>query len=159
MLSEAAKARATHRGPGAWGFLFAHHWSGQLDRCYLAWLGKRPVWFCARCSGLYPSLLVVLTAQLLWMIPPGWWDFPWLYLLVLPAVVDWAAQRLGRHAASNCVRTFTGAFLGISLGRTVFLNMIQPANSLVVIQLAGFAIVVALVELSVRYKLYQSRAG
>ena len=58
MPSEAAKARAVRRGPGAWGFLLAYHWPDQLDRCYQAWIGKRPVWFCSRCTGLYPVLFL-----------------------------------------------------------------------------------------------------
>lgn len=150
MLSEAAKARAIRRGPGALGFLLAHHWPGQLDRCYQTWLGGRPVWFCARCVGLYPALFAVLAAQLVVRIPVGWWDLPWLYLLAVPAVVDWTLQRLGVRTSGNGVRTFTGVLLGVALGRSIFLNMIEPANLLVVIQLAGLAAVVMLVELSVR---------
>ena len=71
MMSEAAKARAVRRGPGAWGFLLAHHWPDQLDRCYQAWIANRPVWFCSRCCGVYPALFAALVVQLLVDISRG----------------------------------------------------------------------------------------
>jgi uncharacterized membrane protein len=146
MPSEAAKARAVRRGPGAWGFLLAHHWSGQLDRCYQAWIGKRPVWFCSRCCGVYPVLFVILALQLSIDIPRGFWDLPWLFLLPVPALVDWALGRLGLRPGTNRGRTFWGMFLGASLGRMIYLNMIDPANTLVVIQIASLVGVLVLVE-------------
>ena len=86
MLSEAAQARALNRGPGFLGFLVAHHGARELDRCYLNWWGERPVWVCARCLGLYPALLLVLTGLLLCGGSLGWWDLPWLFVLPLPAI-------------------------------------------------------------------------
>lgn len=157
MSSKAAKARAVSRGPGAWGFLLAHHWPGHLDRCYRVWLGERPVWFCSRCSGLYPVLFVILVVQLIWRIAPGWWDVIWLYVVPLPAIVDWATQRLGKRSGTNRKRTLTGALLGLSLGRTVYLNMILPANTPVVVQLAALAVIVILVEMTARFILNRSR--
>ena len=146
MQSAAAKARAVSRGPGAWGFLLAHHLSGQLDRCYQTWIGRRPVWFCSRCCGVYPVLFLVLALQLFFNIPGGWWDLLWLYLLPLPPLLDWALGRLGIRPGTNRGRTFFGMFLGASLGRMVYLNMIDPANTLVVIQIAAFTGVLLLVE-------------
>ena len=146
MPSEVAKARAVRRGPGAWGFLLAHHWSDQLDRCYQTWIGRRPVWFCSRCCGLYPVLFLVLALQLFLSIPRGWWDWLWLFVLPLPALLDWALGRLDIRPGTNRGRTFWGAFLGASLGRMVYLNMIDPATTLVVIQIASFAGVLLLVE-------------
>jgi uncharacterized membrane protein len=148
MPSEAAKARAVSRGPGAWGFLLAHHWPDQLDRCYQTWIGRRPVWFCARCCGVYPALFLVLAVQLFVTISRGWWDWLWLLLLPLPALLDWALGRLGIRAGTNRGRTFWGMFLGASLGRMVYLNMIDPANRLVLIQIASLVGVVLLVELA-----------
>lgn len=146
MPSNAAKARAVSRGPGAWGFLLAHHWSGQLDRCYQTWIGRRPVWFCSRCCGVYPALFLVLALQLFFNIPRGWWDLLWLYLLPLPPLLDWALGRLDIRPGTNRGRTFLGMLLGASLGRMVYLNMIDPANTLVVIQIAAFTGVLLLVE-------------
>jgi hypothetical protein len=123
MSSEAAKARAVRRGPGAWGFLLAHHWPDQLDRCYQAWIGK---------------LLFVLPA---------------------PALVDWALGRLGIRPGSNRGRTFWGMFLGASLGRMIYLNMIDPANTLVVIQIAALVGVLVLVESARPFVIRRREAG
>jgi len=156
MPSEAAKARAVRRGPGAWGFLLAHHWSGQLDRCYQTWIGRHPVWFCSRCTGLYPVLFAVLALQLIFSVPRGWWDLAWLFALPVPALVDWALGRLGIRPGSNRGRTFWGMSLGASLARMIYLNMIDPATTLVVIQIAVLAGVLLLVE-SVRPILIRRR--
>jgi uncharacterized membrane protein len=159
MPSEAAKSRAVRRGPGAWGFLLAHHWSGQLDRCYQTWIGKRPVWFCSRCTGLYPVLFVVLALQLLVLVPRGFWDLPWLFLLPVPALVDWALGRLDIRPGSNRGRTFWGMFLGASLARMIYLNMIDPANTLVVIQIAVLVGVLVLVEFARPFVIRRREAG
>jgi uncharacterized membrane protein len=159
MSSEAAKARAVRRGPGAWGFLLAHHWPDQLDRCYQAWIGKRPVWFCSRCTGLYPVLFAVLVLQLLVGIPRGWWDLLLLFVLPAPALVDWALGRLGIRPGSNRGRTFWGMFLGASLGRMIYLNMIDPANTLVVIQIAALVGVLVLVESARPFVIRRREAG
>lgn len=146
MPSDAAKARAVRRGPGALGFLLAHHWPGQLDRCYLAFIGRRPVWFCARCCGVYPVLFLVLAVQLIAGVPRGWWDLVWLFALPVPALSDWALACLGVRPGTNRGRTLWGMLLGASLARMVYLNMIAPADTLVVIQIAsltGFALLVA----------------
>ena len=105
MPSEAAKARAVRRGPGAWGFLLSHHWSHQLDRCYQTFIGRRPVWFCSRCTGIYPVLFLVLVLQLVFEVPRGWWDWPWLFLLPVPALLDWTLGRLDIRPGSNRGRT------------------------------------------------------
>jgi len=150
--SEAARARALARGPGFWGFLIAHHWPGQLERCYQVWLGRKPVWFCARCTGLYPVLAVVLVLLLLGHPPPGRLDLIWLLVLPLPAVVDWARSRLTGWPGSNWLRSFTGALLGVSLARTVQLNMVEPAHHLVLIQLASLCVVVLGIEIWARLR-------
>ena len=159
MPSEVAKARAVRRGPGAWGFLLAHHWSDQLDRCYRAFIGNRPVWFCSRCAGLYPVLFAVLALQFFVGIPRGWWDLLWLFILPIPALLDWALGRLGIRPGSNFGRTFWGAFLGASLARMIYLNMIDPANTLVVIQIAALVGVLVLVESARPFVIRRREAG
>lgn len=144
--SDAARERAVRRGPGALGFLLAHHVPPHLDRCYLCWLGRRPVWWCARCLGMYPALLLVLAIQLIVRPVVGWWDALWLFGLATPAVVDWALFRLAGRPGTNRVRTLTGVLLGFSLGRTVYLNMVAPANLLVVTHLALLVVSIAVLE-------------
>lgn len=140
-------------GPGHWGFLLAHHFASELDRCWQVRLAGRRLWICARCSGLYPALLIVLVLQLLWPIPRGAWDVAWLGLPGWPALIDWARHRLGRPSWGNVPRAISGAFLGSSLARTVYLNMIAPFCRPVVIQLLGLALFVLLVEVVRQWRL------
>lgn len=151
-MSEAARARALARGPGFWGFLLAHHWPGQLQRCYQFWLGRRPIWFCARCTGLYPVLALVLIALLSVRPAPGRLDLIWLFVLPLPALVDWARSRLTPWSGINWLRSLTGALLGVSLARTVQLNMVEPGHWLVVAQLGALVAIVLGVELRARLR-------
>lgn len=140
--------------PGRWGFLLAHHFADELDRCWRINLAGRRVWICARCSGLYPALLVVLVLQLLWPVPRGAWDIVWLGLPGWPALVDWARHRLGRSSRwGNGWRSLSGVLLGVSLSRTVYLNMIAPFCLPVVLQLLGLAVFVLLVEVIRHWRL------
>ena len=152
MPSEAARARALQRGPGAWGFLLAHHGPKNLERCYRFWIANRPFWLCARCLGVYPMLAVVFVMQCAIPVPEGWWDIPWLFLLPIPALVDWGLARLGRRTGSNPGRTITGAVLGLSLGRSIYLNMIRPARALVVWHFGMLVAVVVLLETWARWR-------
>ena len=158
-ISEAARTRALERGPGFWGFLAAHHWPGQLERCYQVWLGRRPIWLCARCTGLYPVLGLVLALLLVHLPETGWWDLIWLLALPIPALVDWARSRLTGRAGTNWVRSLTGALLGVSLARTVQLNMVAPAYWLVVLQLGALVAVAATVEAWARWRAARAAGG
>jgi uncharacterized membrane protein len=151
MRSEAARVRALKRGPGAGGFLLAHHGPGHLDRCYQVWLGRKPIWLCARCVGVYPVLLAMLSVQLVAGYPPSSLDWLWLFVFPLPALVDWFLARLGFRPGNNVGRTATGVLLGLSLGRMIYLNMIEPFQSLVLVQLTALTGVVVLVELVARW--------
>jgi uncharacterized membrane protein len=150
--SEAARARALARGPGLVGFLLAHHWPGQLDRCYRFRLGAKPVWVCARCLGVYPVMVALVVALLALRPPLGWWDWPWLYGLPLPALVDWAYSRLTGKPGYNWLRTVVGVFLGIGLARMVQINMLSPAHPLVLVQLGMLSGVALSVELLARLR-------
>jgi len=147
MASEDARARARRRGPGKWGFLLAHHWSEQLDRCYLIWLGTHPVWLCARCTGVYPVLFLVLAAQIIHPLALSNWDLLFLFVLPWPALIDWALARLTRRPGSNRWRTITGVVLGISLGRMIYLHLVNPFQTLVILQLLLLSGIVGTVEL------------
>lgn len=152
MVSEAAKVRALKRGPGFAGFLLAHHFPPSLGRCYQLWLGHRPIWICARCAGLLPVLLASLGLQLAWPVPAGFWDWPWLFALPVPAFVDWGRGRLCQVQGSNLARTLTGAVLGLSLGRTAFLHALEPFRPLVLAQLSLLALAVLGVEIGARWR-------
>jgi len=94
-------------------YLLAHHPPDERDRCHAVGVGDRPVYLCARCSGVYPgiaagvALFATKTAPALW---------PWLVLLPAPALVDWAATATGDRRGHNAVRTGTGTLLGLAYG-------------------------------------------
>ena len=142
--------RALVRGPGFWGFFLAHHYSQQLDRCYLAWFRGRPVWFCARCVGLYPTLILVLLILIGVDVEEGPWDIFWVYLTPLPALVDWSRSRILGRLGSNRLRTMTGVLLGLGLARTIFLNMKNPAHWLLISQVGAMVFFSVFVELLAR---------
>ena len=116
-------------------YVLAHHRVDQGERCVWVPLGQaRRVAVCARCLALYPALFATLSAQLALgprSIGPLDW---WIGLLgAAPALVDWGLGRLG-HRGSNVVRLATGALLGVALGRTLSLQMVDPANEVFWVQ-------------------------
>jgi uncharacterized membrane protein len=85
---------------------------------------------CARCTGIYPVMLVLLAMQLFsseWeialrgratpMLDLAWTD-PWLVLLLpLPAVAEFLLEQAGRIKGTNALRILTGIPLGIAMSR------------------------------------------
>lgn len=130
VLSQAARERALRRGPGLRGFLLAHHGVDQLSRCYQVWLGDSPVWFCSRCVGLYPAMLVSLGLQIAFRWPAACWEAIWMGGVSLPALWDWAAYRLDGDPGTNLRRTWSGALLGLALGRSAGLHGMSPFHLL-----------------------------
>jgi hypothetical protein len=132
------------------GFWLAHHQAHQLSRCYQVWWGERPVWLCARCAGLYPALLLGLGAQLVGRWPAADWEALWLGAASLPALWDWAEARLGGSPGNNPRRTWTGALLGLALGRSAGLHGLSPFHPLAWGHLGMLCMVVVGVELVAR---------
>lgn len=62
---------------------------------------------CARCTGLLAGLVVGIPAGLLYR-PPAWA----LALMLLPMLLDGAAQRLTRYESGNRRRLLTGVLFG-----------------------------------------------
>lgn len=91
----------------------SHHWPDQADRCVE--VGGRFV--CRRCAVLYPVSLVV---AMLFGIGAGWperWD-PWfLWLLPLPAAVEFIGEQLRwwEHAPRRLVAVTL--LLAVACGR------------------------------------------
>lgn len=104
-------------------FWLSHHGPDELDRCYH--VGAFHV--CARCLGTYPVLLLAIVLQARLRAPLSWsWDLAFCVAMVLPATLDWAYGRFFPHRFSNLWRSFTGALLGIGLGRSLFIHFQQP---------------------------------
>ena len=97
--------------------LLSHHPADKLHLCYRLKLGSREVFFCARCSGLFPAMLAVLIAGQLTGPWPWWLEWLMLFLPPLPAFLDWGTSvATGKPERSNRLRMLTGAGLGTGLG-------------------------------------------
>lgn len=115
-------------------FWLSHHHADELDRCYR--FGQ--VHVCARCLGTYPILFATIAVQFALRAPLSHgWDLPVGVALVAPATLDWAFGRFHPHRFSNVWRTFTGALLGLGLGRSLFIHLQKPFPPVLLAQLLG----------------------
>lgn len=95
-------------------YLLSHHRPAEWDRCHALCVRGRTVRLCARCTGVYPGVLIGLV---LFATGSGRAAWPWIVgLLPAPALVDWAVTASGERSGRNAVRTATGALLGIAYG-------------------------------------------
>lgn len=96
-------------------YLWSHHQPGEWDRCHaLDVPGVRtPVRICARCTGVYPAILLALllvggdTLQVSPIL---------LAVLPFPALLDWGRSVFSGRSGSNVVRTLSGFSLGFGYG-------------------------------------------
>jgi uncharacterized membrane protein len=132
-----------------WRLLLAHHPPERFDRCFRV----AGIALCARCSGLYPALLLGLSA-LFWT--GGWPEQPWesevLVLLALPALLDWAYGLFVYRASGHGRRFLTGALLGLSLARVLHLHLLSPFGP-TVREVLGFLSAGAALALVLRLRL------
>ncbi len=98
---------------------------------------------CARCTGIYPLLLVLLVLQMFsaeWdlalrgraspMLDLAWTD-PWLVLAFpLPAVAEFLLEHTGRLRGTNALRIGTGLPLGIAMSRMFARYLADPFDPL-----------------------------
>lgn len=115
-------------------FWLSHHHPDELHRCYRV----GGVHLCARCLGTYPILFAALALELALDAPLSHpWDLPVGLALIAPATLDWAFGRFHPHRFPNPWRTFTGALLGLGLGRSLFIHLHKPFPVLLLAQLLG----------------------
>jgi uncharacterized membrane protein len=121
-------------------FWLSHHRFAERDRCFRL----AGVHLCSRCLATYPVIFAALTLQLHRPMAPlahpldGWI----LFALPLPALLDWALGQLTGWKGNNALRFVSGALLGISLGRALYIHIRHPGTPLVYaygLGLAGFA--------------------
>lgn len=98
-----------HNEHGIW---LSHHWSDDEDRC--AHIGGRMV--CRRCLVLYPVALVAAVAAAAGLRWPSAIDVALLWLLPLPAVMDFVADNLALVRHSPRRQVVVTALLGLALG-------------------------------------------
>ncbi|MXV61641.1 DUF2085 domain-containing protein [Natronorubrum sp. JWXQ-INN-674] len=99
-------------------YLLSHHLPSERDRCYSPTVFGRRIHLCARCTGIYPGILVALVAS---MFASGLAHSSTAALFVvlafpLPALVDWTITTFTERSGSNGVRTMTGVLLGYGYG-------------------------------------------
>lgn len=119
----------------------SHHRDDEAHRTYRVG-GVR---VCARCLGLYPVMGVGLVVQFVFAVPLELRaELGWTVLLFLPGLVDWAVGRFRPDLGRNAWRTLTGAMLGLSLARTLYVHVQRPFPPALQWQLAlaGGAVVV-----------------
>jgi uncharacterized membrane protein len=130
-------------------FLLSHHYERDFGRCVRVF----GLHLCARCLGLYPTLLAVIGVQIAVRAPlelPGdWWA---AFLLPLPAMVDWARGRFDPTTGTTLTRMGSGLLLGIGLGRTLYLHMRRPGFALTMAQLGVLLAIFLVVEILVRIR-------
>lgn len=95
-------------------YLLSHHEPDDWDRCHQPRVFGRQLRVCARCSGIYPGIILGLLAGNLGGVPLS--PVLILALFPLPALVDWSLSTFANRSGSNLVRTATGALLGFAYG-------------------------------------------
>jgi uncharacterized membrane protein len=99
----------------------SHHHGEGLSRCW----NIRGLRICARCSGLFPALLVTMGVEAFWPLPQPMWlplrlSLAFEVLLLVPGLWDVlrevSAPQSPEGLSSNGVRFASGAGLGIALG-------------------------------------------
>ncbi len=104
-------------------FWLTHHSPDAFNRC----VSLGPLRVCARCLGTYPTALIFLVWQWLrkdWQVHST--DVPWVALLALPALLDWAFGQFFAQRGNNAWRLLTGVGLGLAIGRAMFLHLREP---------------------------------
>ena len=95
-------------------------------------------------------LAAALVGLLHWRPPTGWIDWPWLFGLPLPALIDWGWSRWSGWPGKNWLRSLTGALLGVALARGLQLHFVSPGHRLALAQFAFLGAVAATVEIAAR---------
>jgi hypothetical protein len=104
----------------------SHHWPEDYHRC--SRLGWRHV--CRRCLVVYPTLVAVSVLALAGLRGPGSWE-PWVvWLLPLPATVEWCGEHLGRLRYSPRRNVALSAVAAVGVGVAFARYLERPADPL-----------------------------
>lgn len=95
-------------------YLLSHHVPAEYHRCYAPTLFGRRVHVCARCSGIYPGIVLGILATFL--APAILTGLALIAVLPLPALVEWTITSMTDRRGFNAARTATGGALGYAYG-------------------------------------------
>lgn len=95
-------------------YLLAHHQPAHWHHCYAPTVFGRRIRVCARCLGIYPGIILGILVFERGL--PADTRFLLIFLLPIPAVVDWTRTAFTARVGSNASRTLTGGLLGSAYG-------------------------------------------
>ncbi len=108
-----------------WKILLSHSDTDDLHRCILVSFGAARIHFCARCLGLYPSLLVGTAARLAGLELPEPADVALGLILPLVGASAWGLEQI-KPVGPNFFRVSSGVLLGLGLGWVLGLHLREP---------------------------------
>ena len=114
-------------------YLLSHHPPSEYDRCYSPQVFGRRLRLCARCSGIYPGIAAGVWVGLATGASAS---LLVLFLLPLPALLDWALTAFTDRNGRNAVRTATGALLGLGYALGLYRLLALGEISVVAVGLA-----------------------
>ena len=112
----------------------SHHWPEDHDRC----ISVRGRMVCRRCVVLYPIALLVVVVFGFWDVWPDGADDWVLWLLPLPAVIEFAGEHLGYlrpHAGRLIAVTVP---LAVACGRLYLRYIDEPTDELTLSVVGGY---------------------
>ncbi|WP_121822180.1 DUF2085 domain-containing protein [Halostella salina] len=122
-------------------FLLSHHAPEERDRCHELNFFSRQIYLCARCSGIYPGILLAL------MYPFQLASVPVIALLPLPALIDWAITSFGKTNGSNVIRTVTGVLLGFGYGMALRRLLLELETRILIIGVVYATVAILLIAI------------
>ena len=123
-VAERRAAEASHKR--AYRVLWrTHHWPHRYERC--STIGGRHV--CRRCLWFYGVSLVTLAAAFLGVSPwPASWDRVLVWVLSLPATIEFAGGEFGWWRYDARRQVFVTVILGLAVGRGFYAELTEPGN-------------------------------
>jgi uncharacterized membrane protein len=130
-----------------------HFFEHKKNHAFQVSFGDRVYFVCARCSGLYGSVVVSFPLVLILhlFVPPVFFTDALItdvfcLCLALPTLLDWTTQRLALRESTNRIRFFTAVLAGFSIEWYLlsFVNMIHKILFLAAI--FGFVLVFSAVD-------------
>ncbi|MFC0332307.1 DUF2085 domain-containing protein [Paenibacillus sepulcri] len=105
-----------NKKPSFWYIFFSHHPYCQLNRTLRISFFGRTISLCTRCTGQYSMMFLYLAWSMKIKITE---PAIVIYLLPLPATIDWLTQTLKWRESTTPIRLLTGGLFGIWLAVVV----------------------------------------